>query len=123
KLRKGDETRAGGNFFKIDQNWYIPFQKNNEGYGTGISLYELIVKDDIIIFKKRKDSYLTKSDSIKWFNRWIHHFSRIKTPDSYFCVFDGDMEDPVKRREHAWKASLKYNYYDMVSFLKSKVSN
>lgn len=123
KLRRGDETRAAGNFFKIGQNWYIPFQKNNEGYGTGVALYELNIKKDIINFKKKKDSFLVKSDSIVWFNRGMHHFSLVKTPDNYFCVFDGDMNDSLKRRESAWKASLKYNYYDMVNFIKSSYSN
>lgn len=121
KPRKGDETRAGGNFFKFEDAWFIPFQKNTEGYGTGISLYELHIEEDKIEFKKKKDSFLVKSDSIKWFNKGMHHISVIKTSEKYFCVFDGDRKDPLNRRQVSWKASIKYNYYDLVNYLKQKI--
>lgn len=118
-LRKGDETRAAGNFFNIEGSWYIPFQKNNNGYGTGVSLYEIIVEEENIKFKKIINSYLDKSDNIKWFNRGMHHFSVAQVEDSYFSVFDGDMEDPAKPEAPNWKASIKYNFYDLRNWVLS----
>ncbi|TVZ25563.1 hypothetical protein JM83_0488 [Gillisia sp. Hel_I_86] len=121
-LRKGDETRAAGNFFNIEGRWYIPFQKNNNGYGSGVSLYELNITGRNIKFKRIIKSYLTKSDKIKLFNKGMHHFSITKLDKDYFSVFDGDMKDHSKPRTPNWKASLKYNFYDFMDLLNGKNS-
>lgn len=115
-IRSGDETRAAGNFFNVEGNWYIPFQKNSDGYGSGVSLYQLIFEEDKIRFKKIVDSFLGKNDRIKWFSRGMHHYSSAKIKDSYFSVFDGDKADMNLPKQPNWKASLKYNFYDLANF-------
>ena len=122
KTRKGDETRAAGNFFNIGTHWYIPFQKNNNGYGTGVSLYEISIEKGNITFNKKIDSYLSKSDKIEKFNRGMHHFSVTKTDENYFSVYDGDKEDPNNPKVPNWKASLKYNFYDFLDLFNRKNS-
>lgn len=117
--RKGDETRAGGNFFFYESKWYIPFQNNKNGYGTGVSLYELNISNNEIYFKRKIKDYLTKSDSIKWFNRGMHHLNISKIGKSYYIVYDGDRESENGKNSMAWKASLKYNFYDFYNFIKN----
>lgn len=117
KLRKGDETRAAGNFFTVEGRWFIPFQKNNNGYGSGVSLYEIIIEKEKIRFNRTIDSYLDKSDIIESFNKGMHHFSVTCVASNYFCVFDGDKLDLSKPKTANWKASVKYNYYDIIDFL------
>jgi hypothetical protein len=111
--RIGDETRAGGNFFLMDGEWFLPFQKNNRGYGSGISFYKLIIKNNRIKFEEVQDLYLEKVDSIKWFNRGMHHISVVPSNNRYKVVFDGDIKNSKNEKQSSWKASLKYNYYDL----------
>ncbi len=117
KMRKGDETRSGGNFFRYQNVWYIPFQKNNRGYGSGLALYRLIADEDYIGFEEVVDPFLERTEAIEWFNKGMHHFSVIPIDKGYYSVFDGDKIDKDLPSEAAWKASLKYNYYDLLRFL------
>ncbi|MFD2517920.1 glucosamine inositolphosphorylceramide transferase family protein [Salinimicrobium flavum] len=116
--RQGDQTRAGGNFFKVNNSWYLPFQKNNDGYGTGLALYQFIVEENQKKFVKVSDSFLESSDSIVWFNRGMHHLSLIKVKDHFYTVFDGDVKDTLAPKLTSWKASLKYNYYDLINLFR-----
>src|SRR5690606_11576953 len=109
--RWGDETRAGGNFFQIDGEWFLPLQKNNRGYGSGISIYKLIIGEKEIRLEEHQDAYLDKIDNIKWFNRGMHHISVFPINDNYKIVFDGDVKNSNNDKYIHWKASLKYNYY------------
>jgi hypothetical protein len=113
KDRYGDETRAGGNFFQVNGEWYLPLQKNNRGYGSGISIYKLRYDDEEMKLEKQIDSYLDKIDSIKWFNRGMHHLSVYPYEGNYKIVFDGDVKAMGEEKTPSWKASLKYNYYDL----------
>jgi hypothetical protein len=112
KVKKGDEIRPGGNFFSIKGDWYIPFQNNREGYGTGVSLYQL--KEEK--FEKVISRQLYKSDSIKWFNRGMHHLNVNLINGEYYIIYDGD---EIKSGEIKinWKASVKYNLYDLYNFV------
>ncbi|NJY63601.1 hypothetical protein HC174_12685 [Salinimicrobium sp. CDJ15-81-2] len=116
--RRGDGIRGGGNFFEVDGKWYVPFQKNNNGYGTGLALYEFLVEKKEKKFKKVIDPYLKKSDSIKWFGKGMHQMSVIKVNEKFYSVFDGDIEDPLAGRQATWKASLKYNFYDFLNLFR-----
>jgi hypothetical protein len=111
--RYGDETRAGGNFFNVDGEWFLPLQRNNRGYGSGISLYKLKYNKREIKFEKYVESYLDKIDTLSWFNRGMHHLSVIPHQGKFKIVFDGDIKSSNKKRVANWKASLKYNFYDL----------
>lgn len=113
KERYGDETRAGGNFFQVGDEWFLPLQRNNRGYGSGISLYKLKYTNKEIKFEKYAESYLDKIDTLKWFNRGMHHLSVLPYKGRFKIVFDGDIKSPDKERIPNWKASLKYNFYDL----------
>jgi len=117
KERYGDETRAGGNFFSLDGEWYLPLQKNNRGYGSGISIYKLTYNGNEIKLEEKIDSYLDKIDTIPWFNRGMHHLSVFPYKDQIKIVFDGDNKNPSDERAVNWKASLKYNFYDFKNLL------
>lgn len=113
--RYGDETRAGGNFFQVNDEWFLPLQKNNRGYGSGVSIYKLKTEKNEIKLEKYQDSYLDKIDSVKWFNRGMHHISVFPINQKFEVAFDGDIKNSESRREVNWKASLKYNFYDLKS--------
>ncbi|SDS01014.1 hypothetical protein [Gramella sp. MAR_2010_147] len=112
KKRKGNEIRAGGNFFSVKGEWFIPFQNNKEGYGTGVSLYNLREKK----FEKVLSNQLYKSDSIRWFGRGMHHLNMNKINDEYYVVYDGD-EIKTGKKNLTWKSSIKYNLYDLYNFV------
>lgn len=113
--RWGEETRAGGNFFKINGEWFLPLQKNNRGYGSGVSIYKLISEENEIKLERHHDTYLDKIDSIKWFNRGMHHISVFPVNEKFEIVFDGDTKNYRNEKYAHWKASLKYNFYDLKS--------
>lgn len=116
--RIGDETRAGGNFFQYEGEWYVPFQNNSRGYGTGLSLYRLnYIPNKFLKFKREVDFQLYPQNKIEWFNRGMHHLNITKNGDKYFAVYDGDRK--TGKYKWAWKASLKYNYYDLIRFFQS----
>lgn len=110
----GDEIRPAGNFFKHKNHYYIPFQNNFEGYGSGVSLYKLVFNENNRRFVKVKNLILEKNDSIDWFNRGMHHFNVTITDSSDFhIVYDGDKA--VENEFTAnWRASLKYNFYELI---------
>lgn len=112
KIKKGNEIRPGGNFFSVKGEWFIPFQNNKEGYGTGVSLYNLREKK----FEKVLSNQLYKSDSIKWFGRGMHHLNMNKINGKYYAVYDGDEIKPGKKNP-TWKSSIKYNLYDLYNFV------
>ena len=44
-VRWGNETRPGGRIFNVDNDLFIPFQNYSKGYGTGISLYKIVLEE------------------------------------------------------------------------------
>ncbi|WP_300438501.1 hypothetical protein [Christiangramia sp.] len=112
KIKKGNEIRPAGNFFEVNGEWFIPFQNNKEGYGTGVSLYKLREKK----FEKVLSNQLYKSDSIKWFGRGMHHLNMNKINDEHYVVYDGD-EVKTGKKNLTWKSSIKYNLYDLYNFI------
>ncbi|MCM4161384.1 glycoside hydrolase family 32 protein [Antarcticibacterium flavum] len=123
KHRFGDETRAGGNFFQINGEWFLPLQKNNRGYGSGISIFRLKFEKNELKLEKHLDTYLDKIDSIEWFNRGMHHISVFPVNDKFEVAFDGDIKNLKNKKDVNWKASLKYNFYDLKKFFKELVPN
>jgi hypothetical protein len=112
KIKKGNEIRPAGNFFSVDGKWYLPFQNNTEGYGTGVSLYAL----DSDRFEKVIENQLYKSDSLKWFNRGMHHLDVNALNGEYYLVYDGD-EAHDKEMDFTFISSIKYNLSDIYNYL------
>ena len=112
KSRKGDEIRPAGNFFSIGDQWYIPFQNNGEGYGTGVSLYKL----DNNRFERIISRQLYKNDTIKDFSRGMHHLNVNNIKGNYYLVYDGD-EELLGEKNLTWKSSIKYNLYDIYNLI------
>lgn len=115
KSRKGDEIRPAGNFFEVNSEWYIPFQNNREGYGTGVSLYKL--KRDK--FEKIISRQLYKNDTIQNFSRGMHHLNVNNIGGKYYLVYDGD-EERLNEKNLTWKSSIKYNLYDIYNLIFDK---
>ena len=116
KIRQGDEIRPAGNFFTHSGKWYLPFQNNTEGYGTGVALYAL--NDDR--FEKIISKQLYKSDSIKWFNRGMHHLNVNFLNGEYYLVYDGDevLEDKFN---FTLISSIKYNLSDLYNYVNERI--
>jgi hypothetical protein len=110
--KKGDEIRPAGNFFSIGESWYLPFQNNLEGYGTGVSLYRLKGNG----FVRTIPQQLYRNDSIKKFSRGMHHLSVNFLNGKYLLVYDGD-EANFDNEIWTWKSSVKYNFYDIYNFM------
>ncbi|CAL65561.1 glucosamine inositolphosphorylceramide transferase family protein [Christiangramia forsetii] len=112
RSKKGNEIRPGGSFFSVGKEWYLPFQNNQEGYGTGVSLYKLKKNK----FEKIISRQLYKSESIEWFGRGMHHLNVNNLNEEYYLVYDGDEIKPGKKNL-TWISSIKYNLYDLHNFV------
>ncbi len=115
KQRWGNETRPGGRFFKMDNNWYLPLQNRSLGYGTGISIYKLETENNRLEFNLAERMYLGPQQEIEWFNRGMHHLDIQKTGDEYYMVYDGDrnLDDET---EFQYKRTIKFNLIDIYNF-------
>jgi len=57
-LLLGTESRPGGRIFKYDNKIIMPIQNSSKGYGSGLSLYEIIIDgNDNIKMKPYKNNY------------------------------------------------------------------
>tara|TARA_R100000935_G_C2840959_1_gene170952 strand:+ start:6306 stop:7301 length:996 start_codon:yes stop_codon:yes gene_type:complete len=117
KQRWGNETRPGGRFFEVDNNWYLPLQNSSRGYGTGISLYKLIFEKNQLQFRLAENMYLGPQKKIEWFNRGMHHLDIQKNGDEYFIVYDGD-RNLINKMEFQYKRTIKFNLIDIYNFFK-----
>lgn len=115
KGRRGDETRPGGSFFEVEGEWYLPFQNNSQGYGTGLSLYKLDIQQEKISFEKVNSMFLKPHPDIKWFAGGMHHLDVKRTGEHYMLVYDG-RNSTGNTAISAVKASIKYNLYDLQNF-------
>ena len=113
--RRGNETRAGGSFLNIKEEWYLPLQNNSKGYGSGISLYKLSIGKKLEL-EEVSNMYLGPAPSIPWFANGMHHLDIKKVEDEYYFVYDGKMKRS-NRKSYNYKASLKYNFHDLKNFL------
>ncbi len=117
KQRWGNETRPGGRFFKVDNNWYLPLQNRSLGYGTGISLYKLGTENDRLEFKLAEKMYLGAQQEIEWFNRGMHHLDIQKNGDDYYMVYDGD-RNLNGDNSFQYKRTIKFNLIDIYNYFK-----
>ncbi|MCH4821567.1 hypothetical protein ML462_00140 [Gramella lutea] len=111
-IQKGNEIRPAGNFFSVEGEWYLPFQNNTEGYGSGVSLYKL----DFDKFEKLIENQLFRSDSIRWFDRGMHHLNVNSLNGGFYLVYDGD-EGYDDEFDITIISSIKYNLSDLYNYL------
>jgi hypothetical protein len=117
KPRWGNESRPGGRFILIDENWYLPLQNHSEGYGTGISLYKLLITSEEYKFKLVDKLLLKPQKEIKWFERGMHHLDVQQMPEGgYYMVYDGD-RNTSGNKEFQYKRSVKWNLVDLYNYL------
>ena len=115
--RWGNESRPGGRFVSIDKDWYLPLQNHAEGYGTGISLYKLLITSEDYKFELADKLLLKPQEEIKWFERGMHHLDVQQMPEGgYYMVYDGDRSTSGER-ELQWKRSVKWNLVDLYNYL------
>ncbi|MCF4102134.1 hypothetical protein L1I30_10685 [Gillisia sp. M10.2A] len=110
----GNETRPAGRFFRLDENWYLPVQDRSLGYGSGVSIYKLQLKDRLELVKE-KSRYLEAQKKIKWFNRGMHHLDIQADGKSYYMVYDGDHN--INDEEYfQMKRTFKFNLIDIYNY-------
>ncbi|MCX2837501.1 hypothetical protein OQ279_04990 [Salinimicrobium sp. MT39] len=115
--RWGNESRPGGRFVSIDEDWYLPLQNHIEGYGTGISLYKLLFTEEEFKFQLANKLLLKPQEEIDWFKRGMHHLDVQPIDDGgYYMVYDGDMSKG-EDKELQWKRSVKWNLVDLYNYL------
>lgn len=119
KPRWGNESRPGGRFIPIAEDWYLPLQNHSEGYGTGISLYKLRKTEEGFKFELAEKLILGPRDEISWFERGMHHLD-VQPMDngSYYMVYDGDRNTSGKK-ELQYKRSIKWNLVDLYNYFQS----
>lgn len=115
KGRRGNETRAGGSFIKFDNRYFLPFQNNNMGYGTSLSLYELKGNKTNFHFEKVIPQILEPQLSIEWFETGMHHLDVEEFNDKYYVVYDGKRKVDDEKI-YSYRASIKYNFFDIYNF-------
>lgn len=117
KPRRGNETRAGGSFFAINEELYIPFQNSSQGYGTGVSIYKLIKDNHELKFRKKESMVLGPQKNIPHFSNGMHHIDMAALEEGYYTVYDGKRNLDEQKR-FSYKASIKYNFWDFYNFIK-----
>jgi len=108
----GSEARCGGRFIPYKKKLLLPIQNCTNGYGYGLSLYEVATKNGNYKIKKTKNLYLQPSTEIKEFNAGMHHIDMQKIDNEYYFVYDGirliDNEKHLNMR-----GPLKLTYLDL----------
>ena len=116
KVIMGSESRCGGRIFVDKNRLIVPIQNATNGYGFGVSLYDLTFKNGDYTIKKVKPFFLKRQENIKEFNAGMHHFDIQKINNGYYYVYDGNR---LRDEKNLWnlKGSLKMNYYDFKNWL------
>ena len=116
KVIMGSESRCGGRIFVDKNRLIVPIQNATNGYGFGVSLYNLTFKNGDYTIKRVKPFFLKRHEDIKEFNAGMHHFDFQKINKGYYCVYDGNR---LGNKKNLWniKGSLKMNYYDFKNWL------
>lgn len=108
----GTESRPGGRIFEYDGKLLLPIQNNSRGYGTGLSLYEIVFSGSDISLKRFHKLFLKPEPNIPQFSHGMHHLDVQKYKDGYLTVFDGNslLDD---RREISLKIYVKFLYLNL----------
>jgi hypothetical protein len=110
-LISGSESRCGGRFIKDEKGLLLPVQNCLKGYGYGLSLYRLSIKNGNHTMKREKPLFLKKQDQIKEFNHGMHQLDIQKIDDSYYYVYDGNRIGNANKSLNI-RGGLKINLID-----------
>lgn len=115
KLR-GNEVRPGGRIFKYKEELYIPMQNYSKGYGTGVSLYKIIIEDsNTIDLIKTNNLFLKEQKNITVFNQGMHHLDIQKIKDKFIVYYDGDRAN--NKSKFSWDRSRSLNKSDLTNLI------
>ncbi len=108
----GSEARCGGRIIPYKNKLLLPIQNCTEGYGHGVSLYQLATKNGNYEIKKTKNLFLQPSTEIKEFNAGMHHIDIQKIDGKYYYVYDGNRL--IDQEKHLnIRGTLKLTYLDI----------
>ena len=112
----GSEARAGGRIFAHQNKLIVPVQNSRNGYGFGLSLYELDFKKGEYTMKRTKPFFLKQQPDIKEFNAGMHHFDLQRIDNKYYYIYDGNR---LASKDEKWniKGSLKMNCLDLKNWI------
>lgn len=112
----GTEARPAGRFIEYGESLLLPVQNCSEGYGTGVSLYNLNFSKNTYKIEKYKSFFLRGNEKIKEFNKGMHHLDIQKIGNAYYFVYDGNSFDK-KKYIFNWKGPLKWNFLDFKNWI------
>ncbi|WP_298221055.1 hypothetical protein [Flavobacterium sp.] len=112
----GSESRPGGRFFANGKDLLLPVQSCLDGYGYGLSLYNLDFKNGDYKVSRRKPLYLKDQPDIPEFNAGMHQLDMQRIGNQYYYVYDGNRLENQNRRWNVGGA-LKMTYYDLQFWL------
>lgn len=110
----GNEVRPAGRIFEVNDKTFIPMQNQKLGYGTSVSLFEIVIKDNSIKLIKEMSGFLTPQIGKQHFNSSMHHIDIQEHNGSYIYFYDGRS---LINKSFSLKRSLKYNYLDLKSII------
>lgn len=112
----GTESRPGGRIFDYNGKILMPIQNNSNGYGTGVTLYEILFNEDgKLKLKLYKKFMLKPHDEIFEYSHGMHHIDVQIINGKYFIVYDGNPKlDDTKKLNY--KHFLKYTYLNILNF-------
>jgi hypothetical protein len=113
----GSESRPGGRITAYKNRLILPIQNAANGYGYGLSLYEMKFVKGRYTIQKIKPFFLHKQDDIPEFNAGMHQFDIQKIDNKYYYVYDGNRLKSNKKIFNL-KVSLITNLRDFKNWLK-----
>ncbi len=108
----GSEARGGGRIIANKKGLILPIQNGSNGYGYGLSLYQLEFRDGNYTIDRIKPFFLHPHADIKAFNAGMHQFDMQRIGNKYYYVYDGNCLTSSNKRWNL-KASLKMNSLDL----------
>lgn len=114
-MAMGTEARPGGRIIPKDDKFIIPLQNSQNGYGSGLSLYEIKFTQDSYSFNLVEKLYLKRQDTISEFTYGMHHLDFQIVDGKYFYVYDGNIR-LSNSKINLW-GPLKWNYLDLKNYI------
>jgi hypothetical protein len=108
----GSESRPGGRVFEYGDKFILPIQNNSLGYGTGLSLYEIVLSEEKLTLKRIEKFFLRPQPDLPRFSHGMHHLDFQRYGDGYLAVYDGNSLLNDDKNINI-KAYLKYLYLNL----------
>ena len=115
----GSESRPAGRIF-LDENKKItlPLQNCTQGYGYGVSLYNLDFDNNgSYEFNLSKKFFLEAQDNIMEFSGGMHHIDVQKYNSQYYIVYDGNHLKENDIKVFNWIFPFKVTYLDTKNYI------